>query len=367
MRHGRSNPQEERWRARLATRVAARTAGDLSRAVGVFGGYVPLELPLALGLEPLVLSFGGSPQAMQLGEKYVRADACPFCRSQVGVAEAAPWLGRVAFLAAFSACDQENRMLETCGRFLDLEIQVAGAPRTRSPNALARYREDLERLRCRLEERFEAALETARLAGAVAKMRRLRARLRARRADLEFADFAELVQGCLMLGVDPALEFLASLEPKAPPAARPLRLFLAGSCVARDDLVFARELAELGAEIVGDLTRLVGGLLACDVPEGTSTLAALAEAYFHQPDMGARPNDGYYAALAQAVEAVRVDGVLLRCLKFCDIHSGERRRVKEALEPLPVLFLDDEYDAAARPRRRTRLESFVEMIRCRKA
>jgi benzoyl-CoA reductase/2-hydroxyglutaryl-CoA dehydratase subunit BcrC/BadD/HgdB len=366
MQDGRPDHPAASWRTRLATRVAGRTAGDLSRTVGVFGGYVPLELPLALGLEPLVLTFGGSPQAMQLGEKYVRADACPFCRSQVGAAEGAPWLERMAMLVAFAACDQEGRMLETLHRFLGLEVLVAGVPRTRGPNALARYREDLEGLRRRLEERFGVGLEPARLAAAVEKMRQLRAGLLARRDALSFADFAELVQGCLVLGAEEALEFLEGVDPGVRPA-RPIRLLLAGSCVARDDLVFARELEELETEIVADLTRLVHGLLAREIPEGASTLAELAEAYFHQPDMGARPNDGYYAALARAVETVAVDGVLFRCLKFCDIHSGERRRVKEALAPLPVLFLDDEYDAAARPRRRTRLESFVEMIRCRKA
>jgi benzoyl-CoA reductase/2-hydroxyglutaryl-CoA dehydratase subunit BcrC/BadD/HgdB len=137
--------------------------------------------------------------------------------------------------------------------------------------------------------------------------------------------------------------------------------------VARDDLVFAREIAGHGADIVADETRLLGGFLDVEVPAAAETLEEVARAYFRQPDIGVRPNDAYFTALKKKVESTGVDGVLFRCLKFCDVHFGEQRRIREALAPLPVLLLDDEYDAAARPRRETRVGAFMEMLRCRKA
>jgi len=355
------------WRGRLDRLVEERLDALSDRAVGVFGAYVPLELLLALGLDPVLLTFGGSPGAMQAGEKYVRSDACPFCRSQAGEVESAPWLKDLGLIVAFSACDQERRMLETLAEFHGLEILHAAAPRTRTENALGRYVEDLEHLRAEIEFRFGERLGSAGLEESVRKVRRLKARLRAFRPRLPFADFATLAYGCFFAGVDRGLDFLGELEveDRAPPA---IRLLLAGSCAARDDLVFARELAtHRDADIVDDMTRLLGGILDLDVPDDARTVESVARACFHQCDIGARPNEAYFTALQRKVEATGVDGVLFRCLKFCDVNTGEQRRIREALAPLPVLFLDDEYDAAARPRRETRVGAFMEMLRCRKA
>ena len=381
------DPAFEDTLARLTAQIEHRRIRPTGREVGVFGLYVPLELLLALGLEPVVLTAGGSPGAMQDAEPFVRADACPLVRSQVGLAGSAVagW-ERLALIVAFAACDQEMRMLETLRHYRGVNAVVAATPRTRSPNAWQRYRDDLAHLVAEISHRFETRLESAALARAVSRVRELRTALRGWRPRLEFADFALLVQGCFQLGVDPALAFLAELEthsaapvppalssPPAGPGPRaPVRLLLTGSCVASDDLVFVRELARLGADVVEDTTRLVGGLLDVEVPPAPGATEAVsldrvARAYFFQPDIAARPNDAFYEALAAKLARAPVDGVIHRCLKFCDVHAGEQRRIREALAPRPVLFLDDEYDAAARPRRRTRVEAFLEMIRCRTA
>lgn len=357
----------ETWRERLDRLIEERLEAVSDRTVGVFGAYVPFELLLALGLDPVLLTFGGSPGAMQAGERFVRSDACPFCRSQAGEVESAPWLKKLGLIVSFSACDQERRMLETLVEFHGLEVLQAAAPRTRTENALGRYVEDLEHLHAEITYRFGVRLTPAGLREGVGRVRSLKARLRALRSRLPFADFATLAYGCFLVGVDRARNWLDELEVErfAPPA---IRLLLAGSCVARDDLVFARELAaHHDADIVGDRTRLLGGVLDLEVPEEAETLEQVASAYFHQCDIGARPNEAYYAALKREVAAAGVDGVLFRCLKFCDVNSGEQRRIREALAPIPVLFLDDEYDAAARPRRETRVGAFMEMLRCRKA
>jgi benzoyl-CoA reductase/2-hydroxyglutaryl-CoA dehydratase subunit BcrC/BadD/HgdB len=326
-----------------------------------------LELLHALDLDPVLLTFGGSPSRMHEGEEYVRADACPLCRSRIGEGAAgAHRLGDLPLLVGLARCDQERRMFETLDRLLGLPVLCSVAPRTRSENAFDRYVEEVQHLVLELEFRFGTRFRQEALPAAIARVSRLRRRLRRWRGRLGFPDFATLAHGSLALGAEEAFELLDELEPPEPPAPS-VRLLLAGSCVARDDLVFARDLERLGAEIVEDATAYLGVVLDLEVPPSAASVRDVAWSYFHQPDVAARPNDAYYDALRRKVESTAPDGVLYRALKFCDVCAGEQVRVREAVAPVPVLVLDDEYDASARPRRLTRLEAFMEMIRCRTA
>lgn len=355
------------WRRHLDALVEERLSTLHDRAIGVFGTYVPPEVILALDLDFLFLTPGGTFQTMQAGEEFIRQDACPLCRSQVGAAiPTASWVRKLPLILGFNGCDQRGRMLETLETFQGLVIHASTVPRTRTENAFRRYLEDLEQLAGVLALRFGTRMEPGAIHGSVSKVRDVRNRLTALRGRFSFVDFVSLAYDCLFLGVDRAGTFLSGLVPedRKPPE---IRLFLAGSCLAREDRDFACDLTRFGADVVDDATALLGGYLDLCVPEDTATLEALAAAYFHQPDVAARPNDGYHDTLRRRVEAAAPDGILYRCLKFCDVNTGEQMRLRKAFEPLPVLFLDDEYDAAARPRRLTRLEAFMEMIRCRKA
>ncbi len=355
------------WRRHLDALVEERLSTLHDRAIGVFGTYVPPEVLLALDLDFLFLTPGGTVQTMQAGEEYIRQDACPLCRSQVGAAiPAASWVRKLPLILGFIGCDQRGRMLETLEAFHGLPLLASTVPRTRTENAFRRYLEDLEHLVDVLAHRFNTRMESGAIQRSVQKVQYVRSRLTELRGQFSFADFVSLAYDCLLLGVDRAGAFLDGLVPEGrkPPE---IRLFLAGSCLAREDRDFARELVRFGADVVDDATALLGGFLDLSVPKDAAILEDLAAAYFHQPDVAARPNDGYHDTLRRKVGVVAPDGILYRCLKFCDVNTGEQMRLRKAYEPLPVLFLDDEYDAAARPRRLTRLEAFTEMIRCRKA
>jgi benzoyl-CoA reductase/2-hydroxyglutaryl-CoA dehydratase subunit BcrC/BadD/HgdB len=355
--------------AALAAELAAARAAQVSeRSVGIIGRYVPPEIPAALGLEPALLTFSAGPAALREGEAFARTDSCPLCRAALGgLLGTEAWVRRLGLVIAGTACDQQRRMLEALGRYHQIPVFAFGVPRTCSANARRRYGEGLERLVRELEGRFGVRLEPDRLRAAVESHRRLRARLLRLRPSLGFGRFAELAADCLFLGAARAPELLDGADP---PAADPpeTRLLLAGSCLGREDAAFLAEaLAASGADFVDDATGLLAGRLEVEVPSGTADVATLAAAYFDQPDIARRPNDAYYSWLKRKAVSSRADGVVFRFLKFCDLNAAERLRVREALAPLPVVFLDEEGGPGEAARRRTRLEALLESIRCPRA
>jgi len=352
-----------------AAELAAERAGLISgKVVGVFGRYLPPELPAALGLDPAVVAFPTSAGAMRRGDDLVRTDSCRLCRAMLGAPEdEAPWVRRLGLLAAGSACDQQRRMIESFGRLGAVEVFAFGVPRTTGENARQRYGEQLDRLARVLEAKSGVRLQENSLRAAVDGYRRLRARLREFRPRLPFAEFVGLVADGFFLGPERALPLLESAgtggrrEP-------PVRLLLAGSCLGRSD---ARQLAEAlpagEADFVDDATGTVAGVLETEVPSGTKGLAGVATAYFGQAEIARRPNDAYYAHLLRKAAEVRADAVVFRFVKFCDVNAAEALRVKAALAPRPVLFLDEEPGGGAQARRRTRIEALLEGLRCRRA
>jgi benzoyl-CoA reductase/2-hydroxyglutaryl-CoA dehydratase subunit BcrC/BadD/HgdB len=353
--------------------LAASRAGALAgRSVGLLGRGLPPELPAALGLDPAVLSFAADGAALQAGGAFARPDSCPFCRTVLGGLTRA---GRPGFVIAGTACDQERRMLEALGRWSGLRVLAFSVPRTTGDNALRRYQEQVAAIMRQLEIEFGVRLQPGALRAAVADYRQLRARLAEWRPVLGFAEFTRLVADGFFMGPARALAALnsvgAGFKPApatlaAPPAG--LRIVLAGSCLLRNDAdALEAALRPAGAEIVDDVMALPSGLLEVEAPADDDRPAAVAAAWFRRPDIGCRPNDAWHAKLKRKVQAARADAVIFRVLKFCDANAAEQLRVREALAPVPVLFLDEEPGDGAAARRRTRLEALLETVLCRKA
>ena len=344
--------------ARARSAAAERPAGASGRAVGVLGRYVPMEILAALGADPMLMTSGATRANAQEGEALVRADSCALCRSFLGA-------GRTGLLAAGSACDQQRRTLEIFGR-RGGDVLSFGVPRTASHNARERYIDAVLRLAGEVGRRLGTALQPETLRTEAARYAAMRARLKALRPRLSFSGFLQLTSDCFLLGAERALAILddARLPERPGPAAR---LFLAGSCLAREDASFVEILDPLEADIVDDLAAFPGAMLDVSVPIDADDAREVIAAYFDQPDIGRRPNDDYYDHLRRRVAESGAHGVIFRHLRFCDLNAGEKMRVKEALAPLPVLFLDDEHVSEAEARTRTRLEALLEGILCRQA
>ncbi|MHC4914889.1 MAG: 2-hydroxyacyl-CoA dehydratase family protein [Planctomycetota bacterium] len=352
-----------------AARIAAeRIASSAEKSAGVLGPGFPPEIASALGLDPILFGAVSDPAGALRAEEFVGADSCSLCRSLAGAAPGGEsWLSRLRVLVLASACDQQRRAAEAFARRHSLPVVAFALPRTASDNAFRRYLEQLARAAAVLGEMAGGELRPESLAAATAAWRRLRARLRALRSGMRFSVFARLAADCFALGPERALDLLPDedLPAREGPGAR---LFLVGSCLGTEDAVrFGEDVEALGADVVGDAVPGIAGLLDPAVPEGGDDLEGLARAFFALPGFGRRPNDDWFERVKRGASAVRAEGLVVRCQRFCDLLSAERLRLAAAVAPLPMVFLDEETGSDAPARRRTRLGALLEKLSCRGA
>jgi benzoyl-CoA reductase/2-hydroxyglutaryl-CoA dehydratase subunit BcrC/BadD/HgdB len=365
---------------RKAELTPARTKGQ--PVVGYFCNYVPRELILAAGAIPIRLDQGGDYASRSRGERYLRVDACPFCKSCLGLFESDPLYKLISVIVAPSTCDQMRRLPEVIHKHFGIPILQMAVPRTVTDSARNGFRREVRWLRDELERLTGQPILAPVLARAMLEEEEKRSLLRAinetRMNDappVRETDILRLVQATNRLRnsdcVSLLRQHLIQLNVASPGASRPRllaarRLLLAGSIVAAQDLDFVRMVADRAA-IVTDLvcTGVRSFLAPLTVPvseDFDELLTVLANHYFNQPGcIHRRPNTGYYELARRLIREYRVDGIILKTLLFCDAYNFEALRLERELG-VPLLHVDTDYAEANTQQVRTRVEAFLEML-----
>jgi benzoyl-CoA reductase/2-hydroxyglutaryl-CoA dehydratase subunit BcrC/BadD/HgdB len=362
--------------ARVRELAAARAAGR--KVVGYFCIYAPVELLAAAGAIPVRLQRGGFA-AEQAGEKYLRSDACSFCKSCLGNFETDPLYRLCDAVVGVSTCDMMRRLPEAVERHFRIPAFSLYLPRTSEPlpHRIAEFERQLEWLADELGALTGVAVTPERLAAATAQYDRLRAALRAadaRRRDtppgISGSEILDLVALAVLLEPSEATALVASTQAELSAPVRP-RLALGGSIVTEDDR-WLLELVESKADIVTDFlctgTRWfaeeVGGRDRETERQGDrcGALAGLAEHYFTRvPCAHRRPNDAFFEYARRRAGDFRVQGVVFKTLLYCDPWALERTRLRDELG-LPLLHIDSTYSVENREQARTRVEAFLESL-----
>lgn len=171
------------------------------------------------------------------------------------------------------------------------------------------------------------------------------------------------------------LEALVSQLERHPLVSAPgVRLHLSGHFCQAPKLELLDMIESCGAIIVGD--DLYHGLryVSTDVREGGDPIDALAEWYMARNTNVPCPtrvqnNVDWDGFLLKAVEQERADGVIVLMAKFCEPHMYYYPEVKEAFERagMPHLLIETEHESIALEGMRTRVETFVEVLKRRRA
>ncbi|MEO0109034.1 MAG: 2-hydroxyacyl-CoA dehydratase family protein [candidate division WOR-3 bacterium] len=370
----------------LAAIRKSETAAALRRGRKVIGylcAYVPHELIRACGAIPVRLAHGGNRAGRTRGERYVRIDACPFCRDCLGQLEDEPELRELSALVVASPCDQVRRLPEVLGLHFGIQVLHISVPRTRTSELTQRlFRQEVRKLAAELEVLTGNQLTGEGLARTMLDEEEKRARLRAineLRKDsapvvsqsqmLRLVAAADVLSGpdcvALLRQSRVALEIDKRVRLEQQSDRRP-RLLLAGSLLACGDLDLVKMIEER-ADIVADLlctgTRCFHSQL--DVPQTRDRdrlLDALADFHYRAPScIHERPNRSYYGLARRLTQDYRVQGAVYRSLLFCDGYEFEAVRLERELK-IPFLHISGDYGDLSQERLRTRVESFLETL-----
>lgn len=333
-------------------------------------GYTCNAFPAAvlagLGLWPVRVLCGTSSDSESAGEKIVRADVCPLVKSLLGnVAEAKDLHAEVDLWIGLYTCDQMRRGLNSLSEQLGKEVHPVQLPATRTDDSAEYYAAQIKRVAADIETRHNLHFDEKQAL---------------RWAD-EYNDAAKVISQAARAGISSPLGLHAMFHLLF--SARPFGLarffekiiiesdtfkpektvLLTGSPLTLEDTVL---LEELEAKGIGVVPLNCTGLNAVEYEKPATidadAIKSLALAAFNRPPCArARPNTIVYERIKQTLTDTGAQGLIVKCLKFCDQWYTERERMRRAFN-VPVLVFDSDYAAGGRERLLSRIDAFLEMI-----
>lgn len=343
---------------------------DFRASGGKVAGYTchmfPAAVAAGLDLWPVRVLCGSSADAESAGEKVVRADVCPHVKSLIGNipegtglhAEPDLWLG-------LQTCDQMRRGMEVIARQLGKDVHPIQVPATRTPEAAAYFALQVKRFVADIEALHGITFcdeHALRWQHAEEKAAAVLARA-ARSGSISPLDLHALFHLFFIARPFGLADFFEELLAAAGDFTPKLKVLLTGSPLTAEDTPLLEELEARG---IGVIPLNCTGLNAVEYRGNVSgeddLVRSLALSAFHLPAcIRARPNSGVYDRIREAIRTTGASGLIVKCLKFCDLWYTERERMRNSFD-LPVLVFDSDYAAGGRERLATRIEAFMEML-----
>jgi len=362
-----------------------RIRSEGQKVVGYICQYVPVEIIQAAGAIGVRLARADYLSSL-LGEQFLRADACPFCKSCLGKFETDPLYQLTDALVFVNTCDMMRRLPEAVGAQKNLPVFQVYLPRNSEPclNRIEEFERQLALLRDGLTNLTGRNWDDHRLLTAIKDYNLIRALLT--RIDSARQTLPPLVKGSEILDIvalswllspKQAIDLLTEVSQRlnalnlrrktedinpelGPPSFRP-RVMIAGSILTEDDREVIQML-EAQADIVADELCTGVRFFAGQIELDKGPLRAIARFYFNRiPCAYRRPNDLLYEHLQQLIQERRVQGVIYKTLLYCDPWRFEAKHLRQMLK-IPVLEIDGDYSGANIEQLRTRIEAFIETL-----
>jgi bcr-type benzoyl-CoA reductase subunit C len=362
-----------RWKQRTSRQV-----------MGSFPMNFPGELGHAAGMLPLILQEAEDP--ITVGHGIMYPFYCGYTRSLVDQAAK----GDFGFLDGILFGDHCVQLL---GAADAVRMQL---PNTRvvfyqlissmnDPWTLGRAKESFSGLKHELEELAGHGIEADALHASIRLFNRNRQMIRRiyelrrlGRIGLTSRQMQHIVKSSMIMDKaehNALLEpLLAQLESSPASKQRGVRLHLSGHFCQPPKLEILDMIESCGATVVGDDLYHGFRYVSTDVREDGDPISALAEWYLARNTKVPCPtrvqNDvDWDAFLINAVREERAEGVIVLMAKFCEPHMYYYPEVKEAFErhAIPHLLIETEHESVALEGLRTRVETFVEIVKRRAA
>jgi len=342
--------------------------------VGYLCSYIPTELLMAAGIEPLRLKGVGVDDS-STGDAYLSHLDCSFASHVVSaVVDGAyePLSGEISC----NTCDHVRRAYDAIEAKSDLDFHgYLAVPRGTSDLLYEHYISELRKLSSAITDHFGGSIDDGRLSEAIRETNAVRdrmARIDELRAEKEpRITGAEALTAGIAARSLPADKFIeladrliGAAENSDPIQNVRARVILTGGEL--DDPRFVRVLESQGAHVAGDLLCYGVRGLGRVVDESGPPLNSIAKAYLEQVPcarmMGGFPR--YYEALEQMRTERQALGVVFQRIKFCQIWSSQAHNLMHRMKDsgTPLLVLEREYGTVSTGQIKTRIQAFLEKM-----
>lgn len=347
---------------------AHRKNGGLVAAY--FYPQLPPEILSGLGFFPIRLAEGATYHAEREGEKIIRPDACPYCKSLIGNFKSKHGIfGYADVVVGAVTCDMMRRTLEVISSESGIPVFQLQMPATRSMNSgryyiseVLRTASDLEKVCGRSFDGMAARRYFDERKSCSEILRRM-----VSSASLPSNTVHSLMHLFNIARPGQLKLFLKNLEQGRKVRRKKKRILLVGSMICFEDDLLLEILDGKGVEVVisgiseNGPSRFYSGA-GLKSYGGKKLIMELAERSFRSDVcIRHRPNTEAYSVIKNSGSRMKCDGVILKCLKFCDLWYTEKEPMKQSLD-VPLMVLDTTYSDSDEERLRNRIEAFLEII-----
>ncbi|MFH1228127.1 MAG: 2-hydroxyacyl-CoA dehydratase family protein [Planctomycetota bacterium] len=340
-----------------------------NRVVGYFCVYVPPELIEAAGFMPVRLAGLGDGTAENEGEKFIHNEACSFCKECLGLKSLKQLPhNAVDRLIIPSGCDQMKRHGEKWNLDFNIPTYHLFVPATwEDPSSQNIYWQEIKWLADELDTLAQNNPDRKPINQVVAQYNEARKRFMRLSGLMDYADYFNLAHLFFISPVSDFLRYLDRIEQRLEPnpaTSGKTRLLLVGSPVGYGDNFIQKALAKHpDAEIVYDATCTGHRSFDMDIPLSGDMIANIAASYFTRPPcIWRRPNTQFYQYIKGIIAKYRIDGIIYKTLKFCDLWKYEFKRFKDWAE-CPVIGIENTYSSSQDAQINKRISAFLETFK----
>jgi len=345
-----------------------------SKKIGWFCSYVPEELILAAGLEPIRLQ--GREDKIKDADAYVCSNLCPYLKNlmETGLNSKMADMDGIVFI---NSCDGMRRLYDLWSQYVSPKqfIYWLEVPKNQNEEAIAYFSEQLSAWTGRLEKDFKVEISEERLKETIALMnehRRLIAEIfedqkayPPRYAGMDLLRLLTLEATVPKLeGTNRLQEALRDFPGTSSEQVTQPRLLVMGNEIHRPALFEMVEKAK-GSIVIFDTCNGLKHYTDL-VDDVRSPLNALARRYLLKPSCARMPGfETRLERLKKLINDYGIQGVIYSNIKYCDYGLFEIPQIEKAMKDrgLPFLILENDYVWSDSERQHIRVEAFLETIR----
>ena len=348
--------------------------------VGSYCTYFPQELALAMGAATVGLC-STSDETIVDAEKDLPRNLCPLIKSSYGFAktEKCPFFYFSDLVVGETTCDGKKKMYELMQEFKD--VFVIQLPQTQDHEAVLAYKNELNRLRAYLEEKFEVTITDDDIRKAVHLCNQIRTGMEKVAGVMKHDpcpitghDLFKVLYGSTFkldrTGIPAELDAVAekiekeyaegTMQEKKP------RIIITGCPMggATEKVIDAIE--DNGGIVVAyenctgakQYDRLVD-------EDAEDIMEALAYRYIQIGCSVMTPNNNRYELLGRMIDEFNADGVIDMNLTTCLTYEVESKKIRDFVtekKGIPFMQIETDYSKTDIEQLKTRVTAFIEML-----